>query len=43
MDPHESNTNELFEIIVASIEKTKPCWYVNFGAFKHVTRSRELV
>jgi hypothetical protein len=43
MDPHESNTNELFEIIVASIEKTKPRWYVNFGAFKHVNGSKEFM
>ncbi len=31
MDLHESNTNELFEIIIPSIEKTKPCWYVIFA------------
>jgi hypothetical protein len=43
MDIHELNTNELFEIIVPSIKKTKPCWYVNFHAFKHVIRSRELL
>ncbi len=43
MDPHESNTNELFEIVVASIKKIKPCWYVNFGIFKHVIGSRKLM
>jgi len=43
MDLHESNTNELFEIIVPSIKKTKPCWYVNFCAFKHVIGSRKLL